>query len=123
MLLVLYILVRLDFLVNCGRVDYLDVWFFNFDMRVLISILEIALPALYFATIWAYARSFFSGIKSAGMLKTPLLILTIAAHALYIGCRTATFSHPPITSLFEILSLIALTISIVYAYIELRTKN
>lgn len=92
-------------------------------MRVLITALEIALPALYFVTIWAYARSFFSGTRLAGAFKTPLLLLTLLLHGLYIGLRTAEFSHPPITSLFEILSLIAFTISLVYAYIELRTKN
>jgi ABC-type uncharacterized transport system permease subunit len=95
----------------------------KFDMRLLITLLEISLPALYFATIWAYARSFFSGVKLADTFKTPLLILTVVVHALYILSRTVEYSHPPITSIFEILSLIALTVALVYAYIELRTKN
>jgi ABC-type transport system involved in cytochrome c biogenesis permease subunit len=92
-------------------------------MRFFINALEILLPVLYFGTIWAYARAFFSGLKQAELLKTPLLIVTVAAHALYIVARTVEYSHPPITSIFEILSLIAFTVALVYAYIEMRTEN
>ena len=92
-------------------------------MRFLISLLEIILPLLYFATIWAYARAFFSGIKRAEYLKAPLLIITLVVHASYILIRTLEFRHPPITTIFEILSLIAFTIALTYVYIELRTKN
>jgi hypothetical protein len=84
-------------------------------MRIFISILEIVLPVLYFGTIWAYARAFFSGLKQAEAVKTPLLITTVAVHALYIVGRTVEYSHPPITSIFEILSLIAFTVALVYA--------
>lgn len=97
--------------------------FLSFDMRLLINLFEISLPVLYFATIWAYARAFFSGIKLADTLKTPLLMVTVLVHALYISSRTVEYSHPPITSIFEILSLISLTVALVYTYIELRTKN
>jgi len=92
-------------------------------MHVLITGIQILLPVLYFCTIWAYARSFFSSLKIAGTLKTPLLISTIAVHALYIVLRTFVFGHPPITSIFEILTLIAFTIALVYGYIEFKTAN
>ncbi|HEY6192916.1 MAG TPA: cytochrome c biogenesis protein CcsA [Bacteroidota bacterium] len=91
-------------------------------MRNLIGLCEILLPLLYFGTIWAYARAFFSNIKPAERLRTPLLFTTLAVHALYITLRTAEFNHPPITSVFEILSLIAFTVAFVYSYIELRLK-
>lgn len=92
-------------------------------MHALTTLLEILLPLLYFGTIWVYARAFFSGIRFAEKVKTPLLVLTVALHASYIITRTALLGHPPITSVFEILSLIAFTVALVYGYIEMRTKN
>ena len=91
-------------------------------MRILINLCEILLPVLYFATIWVYARAFFSNVKSAERLRTPLLFATLLTHGTYIALRTAEFQHPPITSMFEILSLIAFTVALVYSYIELRLK-
>ena len=92
-------------------------------MPFIIAFLEILLPIAYFVTIWVYARSFFSGVKSAETAKTPLLLLTLILHGCYIVLRTFELRHPPITSVFEILTLIAFTIVLVYTYIELRTKN
>jgi len=90
---------------------------------LILSSLEILLPLLYFITIWAYARAFFSGLRIAETLKTPLLSVTIIVHLCYVAMRTLLLQHPPITSLFEILSLMAFTIGVAYAYIELRTRN
>ncbi len=92
-------------------------------MRSLITLFEILLPFSYFWTIWVYARSFFSNAQPAERLKIPLLVATLILHALYITLRTYEFGHPPITSLFEILTLIAFMVLVVYAYIEFRTKN
>jgi ABC-type transport system involved in cytochrome c biogenesis permease subunit len=92
-------------------------------MRSLITALQILLPVAYFLTIWLYARAFFSNVRSAERLKTPFLLVTLGLHAAYIAARTIHFGHPPITSMFEIFSLIALTIVVVYLYIELRTKD
>ncbi len=92
-------------------------------MRSFITFFEILLPCSYFLTIWVYAKAFFSNLKSAERLKIPLLLLTLALHVTYIIIRTIEFGHPPITSMFEIFSLIAFTIVVVYLYIEIRTKN
>jgi ABC-type uncharacterized transport system permease subunit len=92
-------------------------------MRSFITFFEIVLPISYFWTIWVYAKAFFSNIKIAEKLKTPLLLTTLTLHASYIAVRTYQFGHPPITSMFEIFSLIAFTIVVVYVYIEYRTKN
>jgi ABC-type transport system involved in cytochrome c biogenesis permease subunit len=92
-------------------------------MRFLISGFEILLPLCYFGTIWLYAKAFFSNLRAAEELKTRGLLLTTTLHFLYIILRTVAYEHPPITSIFEILSLIAFTISLVYTYIELKTGN
>ena len=91
-------------------------------MRLLISLLEIVLPLLYFGATLTYAKAFFRSIPLAETLKTPMLIGTLTAHLLYIILRTLEFRHPPITTVFEILSLIAFTITLTYSYIEMRTK-
>ncbi len=92
-------------------------------MRSLITLFEVALPIVYFATIWVYAKAFFSSVKLAERLRFPLLLTTLVLHALYILTRTIEYQHPPITSMFEIFSLIAFTIVVVYCYIELKTRN
>lgn len=92
-------------------------------MQFFISFLEIILPILYFSSVWAYAKSFFTNVKIADSVKTPLLYSTALVHLTYITIRTATYHHPPITTIFEILSLIALTVCLTYIVIEVRTKN
>ncbi len=92
-------------------------------MHALILSFEIVLPVLYFVTIWLYGRAFFSGRRLSEQLKTPFLITTLIVHAGYIISRTLLLGHFPITSIFEISTLIAFTITLVYAYIELKIKN
>lgn len=50
-------------------------------------------------------------------------MVTLCLHAVYILFRTIVLGHFPITSIFEILTLITFTITMVYAYLELRLKN
>lgn len=92
-------------------------------MRFFINLFEIILPLFYFCTIWVYAIAFFKSKKIAETVKTPLMYLTLTCHAVYIIIRTLEYNHPPITTIFEILSLIAFTVILTYAYIEIKTKN
>lgn len=92
-------------------------------MLFIIATFEIVLPVLYFAVVWVYGKAFFSGNPRAAGLRRPLLAATVGAHLLYVVLRTVFLEHFPITSFYEILSLIALTVSVVYAYIEVRTGN
>lgn len=48
--------------------------------------------------------------------------MTLFLHALYLVWRTIQFDHPPITTVFEILTLLAFSIALVYLFIELRSK-
>ncbi len=91
-------------------------------MKTIILILNYLLPVLYWATVWSYAKAFFRNMAVAKKLKTPLLTCTLALHAAYLLARTAYFEHPPITSISEILSVIAFTTALTYAGIEYMTK-
>lgn len=88
---------------------------------IILNILNIALPAIYFATVWAYARSFFSDLVWAKRIKSKLLLAAIILHLLYLIVRTVAFSHPPVTSLYEILSVLAFSVALAYAVIERRS--
>jgi len=92
-------------------------------MHSVIRTFEIILPVLYFATVWVYGRAFFSADVGSTRVRHKVLTATIAAHLFYVVLRTVSLEHFPITSFYEILSLIALTVSLVYAAIELRTGN
>ena len=92
-------------------------------MRFYITTFEIVLPALYFTTVWVYGTYQFAGNLRAAGLRRALLSSTVATHLVYVTVRTILLEHFPITSFFEILSLISLTVSLVYLYIELRTDN
>jgi len=88
---------------------------------ILLIILNIALPLLYFATVWTYGKAFFSDLEWAKRIKSTLLLTTIFTHAVYLIARTVTFVHPPVTSIFEILSVLAFSVAMSYAVIERRS--
>ena len=85
--------------------------------------LIILIPVLYAGLVALYAVSFFGHGAALGPLKTRALLFTIGAHLTYVLLRTVVFDHPPVTTVFEIMTMLALSIAIGYAYIELRTKT
>jgi ABC-type transport system involved in cytochrome c biogenesis permease subunit len=91
-------------------------------MKTFILFLNYLLPALYWITVWSYAKAFFKNSAFAKKVKTPLLSVTIAFHVLYLGARTVHFGHPPITNISEILSVLAFTTALSYLAIEYITK-
>lgn len=91
-------------------------------MKTVVDLITFALPILYFSTVWAYAKAFFKDSPVAKRTKTPLLLVTLATHTVYLLMRTALFNHPPITTMFEIMSIVAFAIAAAYAGIESRTK-
>jgi ABC-type transport system involved in cytochrome c biogenesis permease subunit len=92
------------------------------DPRVLSGILLYLLPFLYASLVLLYAFTFFRGVRAAGALTLPALVAVIAVHLTYLAARTVAFDHPPITSVFEIMSILAVSIAIAYSYIEIRTN-
>jgi len=90
-------------------------------MSMLVHVLNIGLPFAYLATLAAYGIAFSHGHSIARRLSNPLLVATLVLHALYLLERTLAFQHPPITSIFEILSLVAFAIAVSYAAIEYQT--
>lgn len=91
-------------------------------MKTVIDVATLLLPIFYFGTVWTYAKAFFRDSRAAERTKTPMLLLTVVVHGSYLVMRTLLFSHPPITTMFEIMSIVAFSIATSYAVIEYRTK-
>ena len=90
--------------------------------RVLSDVLLVLLPFLYAGLVLVYAFSFFRGSRKVEVFKTPGVVAVIAVHLVYLTARTIAFDHPPITSVFEIMTVLAVSIAIAYLYIEIRTN-
>jgi ABC-type uncharacterized transport system permease subunit len=87
------------------------------------NIFNYLLPLFYFALVWTYGKAFFADKHWAKHAKTPILICTIALHLLSLAVRTILFRHPPVTTIFEIFTVLACSISITYFVIELRSQH
>ncbi|HTY35569.1 MAG TPA: cytochrome c biogenesis protein CcsA [Bacteroidota bacterium] len=87
------------------------------------EILNIALPAIYFALVWTYGKAFFSDLVWAKGLKSKMLVGTILIHFVYFLIRTIVFGHLPVTSVGEILSVLAFSVALAYAVIERRSQS
>jgi HemX protein len=87
-----------------------------------VDVLNILLPLLYGGLLLLYGRSFFKAGSRTDRLKTPVLAGTVALHLVYLLARTVEFNHPPITTPFEIMTVIAFCIALAYLYTELGTK-
>ncbi len=51
-----------------------------------------------------------------------MLVVTVVTHLAYLLIRTVVFNHPPITTPFEIMTVIAFCIALAYLYIEVISK-
>ena len=83
---------------------------------------EVFLPVLYVSTVIAYAQDFFREDAFARRWKTPLLLATAILHFFYIGLHAAEHGRCMVTTPFEVMSLIAFTLTGLYAVVELRTR-
>lgn len=87
-----------------------------------IEILVILMPIMYLGLVALYALAFFGDNPNAERRKSGFLIATIATHLVYLIVRTIAFDHPPITTVFEIMTVLAACIAVGYMYIEVRTR-
>lgn len=92
-------------------------------MTLAVDVLVVLTPILYACLVVLYGLSFFGNYPVADRLKSRILYVTLVVHLGYVALRTIAFDHPPITTVFEIMTLLALCIAIGYTYIEARTKT
>ncbi len=89
---------------------------------LVVDVLVIVVPFLYAVVVGMYAASFFGTNLSIARFKTAALFFTLICHVVYIILRTVVFDHPPITTVFEIMTMLAACIAIAYGYIEVKTQ-
>jgi ABC-type transport system involved in cytochrome c biogenesis permease subunit len=91
-------------------------------LKTAIDILVVLMPLLYGGLVVMYGVSFFGNAPGTDRLRTRLLILTVLLHVLYLALRTVEFDHPPVTTVYEIMTMLAACIAVAYAYIEVKTR-
>ncbi|MBI4418830.1 MAG: cytochrome c biogenesis protein CcsA [Ignavibacteriales bacterium] len=92
-------------------------------MDIFIDVVNIVLPGLYVVVVWTYGKAFFGDLPWANAIKSHMLQSTLALHFLYIVARTIEFNHPPVTTIFEILTVLAFCVALAYLIIEIRTQS
>jgi len=84
-----------------------------------IHTINILLPVFYFITLVVYFYDFLKGEIKLSNIKRVFLFITLFLHLIYIILRTIAFDHPPITNVFEIFTILAITIGFSYFLVEL----
>ncbi len=90
-------------------------------MSQTITTLNVLLPLLYLTSFTVYLYDFFKEQKAVGNVNRIILFITIIVHVSYLLALTVEYDHPPITTKFEIFSIIACSIAFSYFILELLT--
>lgn len=91
-------------------------------LKFIVDVLNTLLPFLYGALLYLYGRVFWEPQSSEGDWIRPALWLVIGLHITEIAARAWLIGYVPLANLPQIASVLALSILIIYAYIELRIK-
>lgn len=86
-----------------------------------IHTINVILPFLYLATFGIYLYNFIKDDRQVYNAKRVFLFITLFVHVLYLLLRSVEFNHPPITSKFEIFTILAFSLSFAYFLLELLT--
>lgn len=77
----------------------------------------------YIGTTVLYGAHFLRDWQPAGRLKQPALVLTLLTHLVYLGLLTSLEGYRMGYSTFNIMTMVALTLTITYFFIEFTTKS
>ncbi|MGE3802952.1 MAG: inner membrane protein YpjD [Candidatus Kapaibacterium sp.] len=90
-------------------------------MSWLINITSALLTPAYCATVAAYGISLFRKSGRAEGWSRPILIVTLLIHSVLIYAETVEFGHCLVYSPFELMTMIAFTVTLTYLIVELVT--
>ena len=88
-----------------------------------VDVINYLLLASYCTLVWTYGKAFFADRQWAKRAKTPLLLFTLTLHLVYLTARIVMFRHPPVTTVFEIFTVLAFSVAVTYLIIELRSRQ
>ena len=92
-------------------------------MESILALLNHLIPVFYAAAWLNYSVYFVRDDPFAKRTATPFLAFTAALHILYVILVAVAYRHHPMASVFEVLSVIALALTLVYMAVEIRQKN
>ncbi len=91
--------------------------------NTLLILLTLAVSLFYIISMTLYGADFFKGNVFAKTYKQPALIVTIVTHIAYIGFLTAPEGYKLSYSSSMLMSMVALTLAVIYMFIEFSTKT
>jgi ABC-type uncharacterized transport system permease subunit len=86
-------------------------------------ILTQVVSMLYIITTLLYGAHFFKDSQPAKKFKQPALVLTVLTHLVYLGLLTSIAGYRIGYSTFNIMTMVALTLTTTYFFIEFTTKS
>jgi len=90
-------------------------------MANLLCLISWALPLLYLGMLIDYGVSF--SLRTKEHARNPWLPVVIAVHVLFLLLRAIHLGYPPVVTGYEILSVLALSTTIVYAVVEHASRE
>ena len=90
-------------------------------MSGLLIIANWLLPLLYLGLLVNYGATFFLRTKS--QTRNPWLLAVLSVHALFLILQSIQLGRPPLQDMYEILSVLALLTTAVYAAVEFASRD
>jgi HemX protein len=78
---------------------------------------------LYIITTALYGIHFFRDIELAKKYKQPFLVLSVLTHVVYLGLLTSIEGYKINYSIVNLMTMVGLTLTITYLFIEFTTKS
>ncbi|WP_294346997.1 cytochrome c biogenesis protein CcsA [Prosthecochloris sp.] len=91
--------------------------------NTLLVVLTSLVSLFYVVSVSLYGSDFFKGNTFAKTYKQPALIVTIVTHIAYIGFLTAPEGYRLNYSISMLMTMVALTLAVIYMFIEFSTKT
>ena len=91
--------------------------------NTLLTVLTYFVSLMYVISLGFYGADFFKGLAFAKTYKHPVLIVTIITHIAFLGFLTAPEGYIISFSSSMLMSMVALTLTVVYMFIEFSTKT
>ena len=87
-------------------------------MSTFLDVANILLPLLYLGTAISYGFIFFASHPAANRTATPALRITLLLHLAYLAALAVHYRQFPAATVSQALSIVAVAVAVVYAYVE-----
>jgi ABC-type uncharacterized transport system permease subunit len=92
-------------------------------MSHLLPVLRCAVPSLYVLSVTLYGMRFFGRGDPFARLARPVFLAALTTHLAFLTTFILVHRRIPLATAPEILTVIAFSTAVAYAYVETRTRN